>query len=260
MTCVWTVAFAAALLLMTSWAFAQTSPASQPASAPASQPAGGKLVFEDSFKDLSNWTAEGPHTVEVKDGSLHVVTVDDKRQVGQFVWCKQELPDDFRVEFDVTPGSKSGFFLVFFCVRGVKGEDILGKGLFDDYLPWKSWNPYADWDKYTSPADRKDHSSRIRGYHVSYRRNEAANCNLRKNPGLVLKRSSTVDALLPKDQAAHVVLTKQAGHVMLSVDGKAFMDWTDDDKPYRGGRFGFRNVYDSDASYANVKIYDLARR
>jgi hypothetical protein len=215
-------------------------------------------MFEDHFHDLSSWQAEGPHQVEAKDGRLHVKTVDDARKVGEFIWCRQELPADFRVEFDVTPVSDSGFFLVFFCVQGVKGEDILGDDLFDKYMNWKSWAPYSDWDKYTSPAERQGHhQGRIRGYHISYRRNEVANCNLRKNPGLVLEKSSDVKGVIPKNQAAHVVLTRQGPRITLAVNGQVFMDWTDSEAPYRGGRFGFRNVYDSEGYYANFKLFDL---
>lgn len=261
-----TIGIPAAGLLLSVLAAGQTAltgtttlRASASQSQPASQPTGGKLVFEDKFKDMSNWVSEGPHKVEVKDGRLHVVTDTAGGQIGQYVWCKRELSDDFRVEFDVTPVSASGFFLVFFCVQGVKGEDILGKDLFEDYMPWKSWKEYHDWDKYTSAGNRHTHSSRIRAYHVSYRRNESANCNLRKNPGLVLKKSSAIDALLPKDKTAHVVLTKQGGHITLAVDGKEFMDWTDTETPYKGGKFGFRNVYESDAHYTNVKFFDLSK-
>lgn len=218
-------------------------------------------VFEDSFRDLANWQAEGPHLVEVKDGRLHVRTVQDDRNVGQYVWCRRELPADFRVEFDVTPASTSGFFLLFFCTRGVGGEDILGEELFGKYLPWKSWKPYEDWDKYTSPPERKaHHAGRIRGYHISYRRNESATCNCRKNPGLVLVRSNEIDAVLPQGATAHVVLTKLTGRIVLKINGRIYMDYTDADHPYSGGRFGFRNTYDSDAYYANFRVFDLSTR
>ncbi len=219
----------------------------------------GKLVFEDSFADMSNWVPEGPHKVQASGGRLHVTTDTAGGQIGQYIWCRRELPTDFRLEFDVTPVSPSGFFLIFFCVQGVKGEDILGKELLEDYMPAKDWKEYYDWDKYTSDAKRKTHQSRIRGYHISYRRNELANCNVRKNPGLVLKKSSSVDAVLPKDKTAHVVLTKVGGHITLAVDGKQYMDWTDEQSPYSGGKFGFRNVYDSDAYYSNVKLFDLGK-
>lgn len=234
-------------------AWAQTRPATREA-----RPAGGEVVFEDDFQTMDNWVSEGPHLVQIEKGHLHVKTVQDDRQVGQYIWCKRELPADFRIEFDVTPASKSGFFLIFFCVQGVKGEDILGEDLFERYMNWRSWKPYDDWDKYTSSPQRTGHhQSRLLGYHISYRRNEVANCNLRKNPGLVLKKSSLIETLMPQNQRAHVALSKQGGHVTLIVNGQIFMDWTDDHAPWQGGRFGFRNVYDSDALYDDVKIFDL---
>ena len=217
-----------------------------------------KPVFEDTFENLDNWVSEGPQTVELQDGRLHMKTVDDERKVGQYVWCRRELPKDFKLTWDVTPTSESGFFLVFFCQQGVKGEDILGDELFKEYMPAKDWKPYEDFDKYVSAPNRAaHHESRIRGYHVSYRRNEAANCNFRKNPGLNLLESHPVDALLPKDKTAHVELTKQGGRVRLVVDGKLFMDKTDPEDPWSGGRFGFRQVYVSDGLYDNVRLYDL---
>jgi hypothetical protein len=215
-------------------------------------------VFQDDFKDMSHWVSEGPHVAEVKDGHLRVKTVDDSRKVGQYVWCRHEPPDDFRAEFDVTPVSASGFFLIFFSVRGVDGNDILAPALFDEYMNWKAWKQYEDWDKYTSPANRGGrHRGLIRGYHVSYRRNESATCNCRKNPGLVLVKSGEIDALLPKDKPAHVVLTKQGGRIVLTVNGMVFMDYTDPNQPWTGGRFGFRNTYDSEALYEKVRMYEL---
>ncbi len=230
------------------WAFAQPAP-----------PAGaGKLVFKETFdRDLANWAVEGAHTVEVKAGRLHVKTVSDGKNLGQFVWCRTEPPKDFRVEFDLTPVSDSGFFLLFFCVQGVQGEDILGPDLFDNYLPWRTWKDYQDWDKYTSPP-RRQHDSRIRGYHTSYRRNEIANCNLRKNPGLKLVKSNDLKTLLPKEKTAHVVLTKFGQQIHLEVNGQVFMDWSDPDVTFwSGGRFGFRQVYDSEGYYDNVRFFDL---
>jgi len=217
-------------------------------------------VFEDAFdKGLVNWKTEGPHTVEARDGRLYVKTPGDSK-TGQYVWCRTELPDDFRITWDVTPLSKSGFFLIFFCQKGVKGEDILGKDLFDDYMNWKTWGAYEDFDKYVSAPNRKaHHQSRIRGYHISYRRNENANCNFRKNPGLNLLLSHPVDALLPKDKTAHAELTRIGGRVKLAIDGKVFMDHIDPGEPWSGGRFGFRNVYESDGYYDNVKVFDLTK-
>jgi len=220
----------------------------------------GKLILEDRLdRDLANWQSEGPHAVEVKNGRLQMKTVQDDRNVGQYVWCRKDAPADFRAEWDFTPLSESGFFLVFFCAQGVKGEDILSRALFEDYMPQASWKPYQDFDKYTSPPNRKT-DSRIACYHVSYRRNAEANCNLRRNPGLHLLRSSEIQAALPAHRTFHVVLVKQGARIRLAVDGKPFMDHTDDGQRgavHGAGKIGFRQVYDSDGAYSNFRLFDL---
>jgi hypothetical protein len=240
----------AGLITMT-FAAANTAPAPQ------------KPIFEDSFNNLDNWQPEGPFTPTIVDGRLHIKTVYEPKKVGEYVWCKKELPADFRLEYDFTPArdtGEKGFFLLFFCQQGVKGEDILGDDLFNHYLPARDWKADEDFDKYVSAANRKSHhQSRIRGYHTSYLRGESATCNLRKNPGLVLLKQSKLDEKLPKEKTAHIILTKQAGHITLTLNGEVFMDHTDDKDVYSGGRFGFRQVYDSDGYYDNVKLFDLTK-
>jgi len=224
---------------------------------------GGKLVHSDDFADgLANWRSEGPYLVEVTGGRLRVKTDWGGPKVGQYVWFREDLPADFRAEYDLTPVSESGFFLIFFCAKGVEGEDILGDDLFEKYMPHGSWADYDDFDKYTGPdpSDRKN-DQRINCYHISYRRNENANCNFRKNIGKNLLVSREIDALLPAGQTAHVVLTKQAGRIRLEVGGRTFMDHTDDGAlnggVYGEGKLGLRQVYDSEGYYENFKVHDL---
>jgi len=257
----------AAVLVLAAWLASGSSGGVAPPAASGAgkeEPPEGKLVFEDRFENgLANWVSEGPFLTDVKDGRLHVKTTWEGRKVGEYLWCRKELPADFRVEYDFTPLSDSGFFLLFFCAQGVKGEDILAPELFESYMNHATWQDYEDFDKYTSPPDRK-HGSRIRCYHVSYRRGNQANCNLRKNPGLNLIKTSDISQLLPKDKTVHVALTKKGGRILLTVDGRTFMDYTDagavDGAFYNGGKFGFRQVYESDGTYANVRVYDLTQR
>lgn len=88
----------------------------------------GKVVFEDTFREgLKNWVVErwekDKVSVWVEDGKLRVKT--QKTINGAMIWCKRELTENFIFEYDLIPLSKSGFFLIFFCVKGVEGEDIL---------------------------------------------------------------------------------------------------------------------------------------
>ena len=210
----------------------------------------GKIVFSDTFEEgLDNWVIEkweeDKISAEHKDGMMHVTTHDTTN--GVMIWCKKELPASFLFEFDMTPHSPSGFFLVFFCAKGRNGEDITSK----EMLAQKSAKTL--FKKYTKGT--------IDCYHTSYRRNEVADCNLRKNSGLILLKKKQVDEVLPRDQTHHVQLLKKGGQIKLTVNGRLFMDYTDDGKTngpiWEGGRIGLRQVYDSDGSYDNVKITDL---
>jgi hypothetical protein len=209
------------------------------------------VIVETFDKDLSNWVSEGPNSAEVKDGKLVLKTrektADGKPESGQYLWLKQDLPADFRLEFDFTPVSPSGFFLLFFCAKGVEGEDILGDKLMKEY------QALPDFKKYTIGP--------VNCYHISYRRNEQADCNLRKNTGKHLLSNSKVDQLIPINKTAHVVLIKQGGRITLTVDGVSFMEFTDDGKLnngiYGAGKFGFRQVYESEGQYDNFKVFDL---
>jgi hypothetical protein len=222
---------------------------------------GGKLIYEDNFATLDNWLPEGPHTVEAKNNKLRIKTTGD--EIGQYVWLKKDVPNDFRIEFDFTPSENSqekSFYLIFFCQRGTKGEDIISDEMQNNYLPAQSWKPFQDFDKYVSEATRKDfHESRIRGYHTSFLRGESATCNLRKNPGLILLKQQILNEKLPKAQKAHIVLSKIGGHICLEVNSKVFMDYTDAQDIHVGGRIGFRAVYDADALYENFKLYDMTK-
>ena len=205
-----------------------------------------KPVLEETFdQDLANWVSEGPNSVAVKDGKLSIKTAD--KAMGQYVWYKKDLPADFRLEYDVTPVSKSGFFLINFCTKGKDGVDIL-----DDKL-MKQYKALKDFKKYTIGP--------INCYHISYRRNEKADCNLRKNTGKNLLSNSKVESVIPAQKKSHVILTKDGGHITLIVNGELFMDYTDDGKinggVYGEGKFGFRQVYDSEGRYDNFKVYDL---
>jgi hypothetical protein len=214
----------------------------------------GTIVFEDSFdKGLFNWTLEewdGKVKVDLKDGQLHMTT--DSKINGGMVWCKKEVPENFIFEFDVTPLSQSGFFLLFFNTQGPNGKDILSPELFD--------NVPEDVTKFENCIFYK-YTRILNGYHMSYRRNESATCNFRKNAGLILLKQQKLDKIMPKDQTMHVELYKKGGHMKLTVDGMVFMDHVDDGKAHgpvwTGGRVGFRQVYESDGLYDNIRMISL---
>ena len=73
------------------------------------------LMFQNSKGDI--WfTDEKFNKIELP---LNPTTIENKEKKlgvdGVMIWLKKELPKNFKFEYDVTPTSKSGFFLLFFC-------------------------------------------------------------------------------------------------------------------------------------------------
>jgi len=215
----------------------------------------GKLVFEDNWASgLQNWVVEQFDRDEVGvDYADNRMLVTTKKGVdGVMVWCKHQLPENFMVEYDITPVSESGFYLIYFCTERKNREDIL------DHLD-DTFTNYSLFEKYTR--------GETNSYHISYRRNDNPTCNLRKNPGLTngtLLKQQALSGILAAGKSHHVVLRKTGSHISLEVDGESFMNYTDDGTVagphYSGGRFGIRQVYDSEGYYQNFRIWDLGKQ
>lgn len=213
---------------------------------------GQKLVFEDDFgRGLDNWVVEkfDRDVVDVRHSGSQMKVCTRKGVDGVMIWCKNLLPENFMVEYDFIPGSESGFFLMFFCVEKNDQSDIL------EHIENK-YTSYTLFEKYTC--------GETNAYHISYRRNDRPNCNLRKDPGQktgILLKQQPVPGILSAGKAHHVVLTKTGRHIRLEVDQEEFMKYADDGTigghPYSGGRFGIRQVYDSEGYYDNFRIWDL---
>jgi hypothetical protein len=225
-----------------------------------SQSSDERLIFEERFEHgLNHWKVEDRgkhHLIELTNGELHISNRTETP--GVFVWNTTPLPESYRLEFDFTPlgrGSKNeGFFLLFLGAKGL--NDI---SIFDDSL-WSS-SELVDFRKYTRGS--------IRCYHIGYLRGETGLCNLRKNPGLKLVKSSRVPALR-EGSKYHIVVKKKDARITMRVTGpgidpnhQVFQDWTDpaqEGPVLNGGHFGFRQIaYDKavKGAYDNVKLFDL---
>lgn len=211
------------------------------------------LILNETFEGgLENWVLEGDAdvaSVGIEDGKGVFRTRKNELSEGAMWWYNDDLPADFRAEWTVTPKT-DGFFMVFFSVRGVDGDDIFS----DKHRGAEE----KEWGKYFQKYVHGD----INGYHVSYHRRNNGDCNLRKNTGLVLLKNQTDGPHpLAMNRSHRVVLTKLEGRIHLTVDGTTFLDYVDDGKahgPVHGsGKFGFRQVYGSEATYDDVRIYDL---
>ena len=215
-------------------------------------PRPGKLVFEDDLsRGLQHWVVEkfDRDVVDVGHSESGMGVSTEKGVDGVMVWCKKMLPENFMVEYEFTPVSESGFFLMFFCVERSDQGDIL------DHLDHQYTN-YSLFEKYTR--------GEVNGYHISYRRNDSPTSNLRKNPGQqngTLLKQQKVSGILPAGNTHHVVLKKSGMLISLEIDRQEFMKFTDDGtvggQPYSGGRFGIRQVYDAEGYYQHFRIWDL---
>ena len=211
----------------------------------------GDLLWEETFAgDLSHWVVEGPAQARIEEGRLFLQPLtgegaESPGMPGVLVWRKDDLPSDFLMEWDFTPVSKpQGFFLVFFAAAGKGGED-----LFDPSLPPRA----GDFPQYTEGA--------INCYHISYCRNYENSVNLRKNAGLNLVSSTELSVIREPAGAHHVELAKKGGYIRLRVDEKVCLEWLDEGEVLGpvlgGGKFGFREVYDTAGYYDNVRCYRL---
>ncbi|PCJ60002.1 MAG: hypothetical protein COA79_09350 [Planctomycetota bacterium] len=210
-----------------------------------------KIFFEEKFENgLENWAVEkwedgDAVLAEVVDNSLHVKT--DSKLHGTMIWCKQEIPENFIFEFDFIPNSDDGFFLIPFCCKGQDGSDILDEPL------WSRREEETLFKKYVKGI--------IDGYHISFRRGDAANCNFRKNSGMALLKQEVLNEVLPMNQNYHVQLTKDGNHFILKVNDMTFMDVIDDESELgavrTGGKLGLRQVYKSEGTYRNILIKEI---
>ena len=208
-------------------------------------PQRGRLLFSDDFETMENWFVEAAGRVELVEGAMRVIS--ESHDKGIHAWFRPDLPDNVQIEYDMTLHGPEGFALVFFCTRAVNSGDMLGDlavrdGGFDDYVR----NP------------------KMRSYHFSVHRKWAGGwvhgANLNKNPGKTLLQRNAVDPCPPAegDQTYHMVLIKIGGRIQLFVNDELVLFYLDDEDPYPGGRFGFRQIYMTKIDYSNLRVYEAA--
>ncbi|MFQ5809315.1 MAG: DUF1961 family protein [Armatimonadota bacterium] len=213
----------------------------------AAVPKRGGLVVKDDCEKMRNWYIEGRENgrVAIVDGALRVTSTSDRK--GVHAWFRPELPEHFRIEYDMTVHGPKGFALVFFCAKGTNNQDMITglparDGTFSQYV----------------------RNEALQCYHLSIHRmgtrSHVDGANLNKNPGKTLVQRHAVDPCPPAegDQTYHITLIKAGGRIQLLVDDKLVLFYIDESpEPYGGGRFGFRQIYGSTISYDNVRVHDV---
>jgi hypothetical protein len=204
------------------------------------------------------WIAEGAGGAEIRDGGLRVAplpfdasgqTLTDKPRSHMVVWNNRIFPDDFLLEYDMSPnGSTNGLTIVFICAAGKDGEDI-----FDLSLPVRR----ADYKTY--------HSGAINNYSDSYwSRNteiESVTNRLRKNAGFKLVAEGQSLTTGATDVTHHIRILKFKSHIEIEINSKVVFKWDDPEKPLGAGRIGLRSMDGVKMiTYDNFKVWGISRK
>jgi Domain of unknown function (DUF1961) len=205
----------------------------------------------------AEWIAEGRGGVEIRGGKLRVAPapfdpagrpIRTAQRSHMVVWNRHIFPEDFLLEFDMSPeGSTNGLTIVFLCATGKQGEDI-----FDLALPPRR----ADYQAY--------HSGAIANYSDSYwSRNtgeESVTNRLRKNPGFALLAEGPSLTIGSTDVTRHVRILKSGAHMEIEINGHVTLKWDDPAKPLGAGRIGLRSMDGvTVVSYTNFKMWRVGR-
>lgn len=218
--------------------------------------ASGTLLYENplaSAQDVKDWVMEGPGEVTFNNGWMQMFSPTEAMH--HVFWCPQVFPDSFVAEWEAQPRkTDAGLVIVFFAAKGAHGESI-----FDPALPPRD----GTFSQYTEGA--------IKSYHISYYANAAHNpdrghANLRKNNTFTLLQEGEVGIPTYSARVHKIRLIKQHNHIVLFVDDRKVIDYTDDKPvvngvdtgtPLTDGRLGFRQMKWTRFQYRNLKVWGL---
>lgn len=218
----------------------------------------GKQLFNFPLTDATqtqDWIMEGPGKVTYDEKGMTMISTaadDGKETSGHIVyWMPHDLPENFVAQWVMQPVSEAGLCITFFAAKGVKGEDI-----FDPSLKKRD----GTFKHYTN--------SDINCYHFSYYANTPFNpgritTNLRKNSGFRLISNGAPGIQAGSIDPHQVMLMKDGGHIVVNVDGKTILDYTDNGKtdgPVLGnGKLGLRQMRWMEARYRDLQIFELKK-
>jgi hypothetical protein len=231
-----------------------------------------KMVHEDDLfrgekrkklpKDAT-WVLEGRASAEIRDGAMIVTNSADGNAIDNHavLWNTQVFPENFLLEFDMTPGDPaSGLGIIFFCATSREdGSTVFSKG-----LPRRE----GDFTRYNRGA--------INCYHTSYWASSAGGSrlttNLRKNHGFELVAlgdeniaASAMDHDSPKKGPFPVRLLKIDNRIELETMGERVLVWEDDGQKYGPvlgeGQIGLRQMgHAGQVSYHSFRVYEVLKQ
>lgn len=196
----------------------------------------GQVLFQEDFKDLSNWDHEGVGRAYIAEpGVLRLECVGSQQGgAGSQVFCRQDFPDHIAIEFDLKVLTNNGLIITFVAMKGLHGEDMITdlpprQGLFNEY----------------TGAD-----ARLRSYQVSISRYDdtarhTGVSNWRRNPGLHLMGQGP-DLCKEVGRWYRIRIVKDGSHLQLGDNGRLAHEFTDPGQlptPMPSdGKVGFRAI------------------
>ena len=211
----------------------------------------GELLYENSLASkevVANWKMEGPGVVEFKDGWMEMYSPDEKFH--HVFWCPVDFPGSFFAEWELQNlETDAGLCIIFFSAKGDNGESI-----FDPSFPERD----GTFNQYTK-------SEYFNNYHISYYANTKDNrakevAHLRKNKGFEVVQVGEPGIPVNSDKIHKMTLIKDNAHIVMFVDDRKIIDWTDDGKNqpvWQDGKIGFRQMQWTHFRYRNFKVWNL---
>lgn len=211
----------------------------------------GKLLYSNSLANaekINDWILEGPAKIEFKNKWMHIFSPNEE---GHHVfWCPVDFPGNFIAEWEAQNQEiDAGLCIIFFAAKGLKGESI-----FDAAMPKRTLGTFTD---YTKGA--------MNDYHISYYANGRDNpnretANLRKSKGFNLVQTGEIGIPVQSTAIHKMRLIKQEGKILMYIDDRKIIDWTDDGIKYgkilEGGKIGFRQMQWTHFAYSNFKVWE----
>jgi hypothetical protein len=211
----------------------------------------GELLYDNSLlveESMADWRMEGLGKLEFDSTGMHMFS--EGQSGHHVVWCPEEFPNSFIVEWEVkNENREAGLCIVFFASKGIAGQSI-----FDASVQKRNgkFGQYIKGD--------------IDNYHISYHANSPTQKNrpfshLRKNTGFHKVHVGKAGIQASSEEWHRIRLVKNGGHIRMLLDDVTIVDWQDDGiihGPVLGaGHIGFRQMKWTRFCYRNFKVWAI---
>ena len=212
----------------------------------------GDLIYRNPLadkEDMADWKMEGPGVTEFGEGWMEMFSPGEEGH--HVLWCPENFPGSFVAEWELQNlETDAGLCIIFFSAKGNNGESI-----FDPSFPRRN----GIFSQYTK-------SEYFNNYHISYYANGKDNrerevAHLRKNKGFNKVQVGGPGIPVHSTAIHKMTLIKDGSHIMMYIDDRKIIDWTDDGKKYgpvlQDGKMGFRQMEWTHFRYRNFKVWSL---